>query len=98
MGRQSDGGLCWEEALRLNLKYEPARESLDMLENRENLKQKVESLNKLDFKIYSKEVFTKITKEQRSQREEEGVVVRYIIVKLTCSLRTKTPDFSLCSL
>jgi len=48
-GNIDDARLCWEEALKLNPKYEPARESLTMLEDRENLKQKIEALNKLDF-------------------------------------------------
>jgi tetratricopeptide (TPR) repeat protein len=48
-GNLDDARLCWEEALKLNPKYEPARESLDMLNNRENIKQKVEDLYKLDF-------------------------------------------------
>jgi len=48
-GNLDDARLCWEEALKLNPKYDPARESLDMLNNRENLKQKIEDLYKLDF-------------------------------------------------
>ena len=48
-GNMDDARLCWEEALQLNPKYDPARESLDMLESREGLKQKIEDLYKLDF-------------------------------------------------
>jgi len=48
-GNLDDARLCWEEALQLNPKYDPARESLDMLESREGLKQKIEDLYKLDF-------------------------------------------------
>jgi tetratricopeptide (TPR) repeat protein len=48
-GNLDDARLCWQEALKLNPKYEPARESLDMLEDREGLKQRIEDLYKLDF-------------------------------------------------
>jgi len=48
-GKLDDAKLCWEEALKLNPKYEPARESLDMLETREDLRQRIEDLYKLDF-------------------------------------------------
>jgi len=48
-GKLDDAKVCWEEALKLNPKYEPARESLDMLVTREDLKQKIEDLYKLDF-------------------------------------------------
>jgi len=48
-GKLEDAKLCWEEALKLNPKYEPARERLDMLETRENLKQKIEDLYRLEF-------------------------------------------------
>jgi hypothetical protein len=41
--------LCWEEALRLNPRYAPARESLDMLLNREDLTRRIEDLYRLDF-------------------------------------------------
>jgi len=48
-GNFDDAKLCWEEALKLNPKFDPAKESLAMLEDREGLKQKVEDLFKLDF-------------------------------------------------
>jgi tetratricopeptide (TPR) repeat protein len=48
-GNISDARLCWEEALRLDPKYEPAKESLAMLEDREGLTQRIEDLYKLDF-------------------------------------------------
>ncbi|GBU28920.1 hypothetical protein R84B8_02482 [Treponema sp. R8-4-B8] len=48
-GNLDDAKLCWEEALKLNPKYEPARESLEMLETREDLRQRIEDLYKLDF-------------------------------------------------
>jgi len=48
-GNLDEARVYWEEALKLNPKYDPARESLDMLENREGIKQKIEDLNKLDF-------------------------------------------------
>lgn len=48
-GNYADARLCWEEALRLNPRYAPARESLTMLENRERLAQRVEDLQRLDF-------------------------------------------------
>ena len=44
-----DARLCWEEALRLDPKLEPARESLQMLEDREGLIQRIEDLYYLDF-------------------------------------------------
>ncbi|MCL2185167.1 MAG: UPF0164 family protein [Treponema sp.] len=48
-GNIDDARKCWEEALRLNPKYEPAQESLDMLNDRENLTQRIEDLYRLDF-------------------------------------------------
>jgi len=48
-GKLDEAKTCWEEALKLNPKYDPARESLDMLEKREDLKQRIEDLNKLNF-------------------------------------------------
>jgi len=47
-GKLDDAKLCWEEALKLDPKYEPARESLNMLETREDLRQRIEELYKLD--------------------------------------------------
>jgi tetratricopeptide (TPR) repeat protein len=48
-GNIEDARLCWEEALRLNPRYDPARESLAMLEERENLTRRVENIQRLDF-------------------------------------------------
>ncbi|MDR0319917.1 MAG: UPF0164 family protein [Treponema sp.] len=48
-GNIADAKLCWEEALRLDPTYNPARESLEMLEDSENLNQRIEDLYKLDF-------------------------------------------------
>jgi hypothetical protein len=48
-GNYADARLCWEEALRLNPKYEPAQECLDMLNDRDELKQRIEDLYRLDF-------------------------------------------------
>jgi len=48
MGNYADARVCWEEALRLDPKYEPARESLDMLNSREGLTERIEELYKLD--------------------------------------------------
>ena len=44
-----DARLCWEEALRLSPKYEPAREALEMLEKRQGLVERVDELIYLDF-------------------------------------------------
>jgi len=48
-GNYTDARLCWEEVLRLNPRYDPAIESLAMLNDREGLTQRVEDLYKLDF-------------------------------------------------
>jgi len=48
-GKYSDARICWQEALKLDPKFEPAREGLDMLESRQELQDKVEDLFKLDF-------------------------------------------------
>jgi len=48
-GNFADARLCWEEALRLNPRYDPAKESLAMLNNREDLTQRVEDLYRLEF-------------------------------------------------
>ncbi|MCL2442257.1 MAG: UPF0164 family protein [Treponema sp.] len=48
-GNYIDARLCWEEALRLNPRYDPAIESLAMLNDREGLTQRVEDLYRLDF-------------------------------------------------
>jgi len=48
-GNFADAKLCWEEALRLNPRYEPAKESLEMLVRREDLNQQIEDLYRLAF-------------------------------------------------
>jgi len=48
-GNLEDAKKCWEEALRMNPKYEPAKESLAMLEDREKLRERIEDLYRLDF-------------------------------------------------
>jgi len=47
-GNYADARVCWEEALRLDPKYEPARESLNMLDSREGLTERIEELYRLD--------------------------------------------------
>jgi tetratricopeptide (TPR) repeat protein len=49
VGNFADARVCWEEALRLDPKYEPARESLNMLNSREDLNERIQDLNRLDF-------------------------------------------------
>jgi len=49
LGNYTNARLYWEEALRLDPKYEPARESLDTLNNREGLTNRIEDLYRLDF-------------------------------------------------
>jgi hypothetical protein len=46
-GNFADAKLCWEEALRINPRYDPARESLAMLINREELNQRVEDMYRM---------------------------------------------------
>jgi len=48
-GNYDDARLCWQEALRINPRYDPAKESLDMLNSREDLTQRIEDLYRLDF-------------------------------------------------
>jgi tetratricopeptide (TPR) repeat protein len=48
-GNLVDARLCWEEALRLNPRFEPAIESLAMLEEREAILQRVEELYRFGF-------------------------------------------------
>ena len=48
-GNFADARLCWEEALRLDPRFDPAKESLDMLNNREGLTRRIEDLYSLDF-------------------------------------------------
>jgi tetratricopeptide (TPR) repeat protein len=47
-GNLEDARYCWEEALRLDPKYDPARQSLAMLVNREDLIQRIDELFRLD--------------------------------------------------
>jgi hypothetical protein len=48
-GNVPDARRCWEEALRLDPGFEPAKESLDMLNAREDLDKRVGDLYRLDF-------------------------------------------------
>jgi len=48
-GNKEDARRCWEEALRLNPRYEPAKEGIAMLEDRQGLNERIEELYKLDF-------------------------------------------------
>jgi len=48
-GKFYDARLCWEEALRINPRYDPAIESLDMLNNRDELTKRIEDLYRLEF-------------------------------------------------
>jgi tetratricopeptide (TPR) repeat protein len=48
-GNIEDARFCWEEVLRLDPKFTPARESLAMLENREALIKRIDDLYSLDF-------------------------------------------------
>jgi len=48
-GSIEDARICWEEALRINPRFDPAKESLAMLEEREDLTQRIEDLYRLDF-------------------------------------------------
>jgi len=48
-GNFYDARLCWEEALRLNPIFEPAKESLIMLDSREAITRQIEELYRLDF-------------------------------------------------
>ncbi|MCL2801785.1 MAG: UPF0164 family protein [Treponema sp.] len=47
-GNHEDARLCWEEALRIDPRYDPAREGLAMMDDRETLIQRVDDLYKLD--------------------------------------------------
>ncbi|MCL2440731.1 MAG: UPF0164 family protein [Treponema sp.] len=47
-GNLEDARLCWEEALRIDSRFDPAKESLAMLEDREGLTERVENLYRLD--------------------------------------------------
>jgi len=48
-GNYADAKLCWEEALRIDPRYDPAKESLAMMNNREELTKRIDDLNRLDF-------------------------------------------------
>jgi len=48
-GNFDDARLCWEEALRIDPKFDPAKESLASLINREELNRRIDDLNRLDF-------------------------------------------------
>lgn len=49
LGNIDDAIACWEEALRLDPGFDPAKEGLAMLEDREDLIQRIEDLFRLDF-------------------------------------------------
>jgi hypothetical protein len=48
-GAYSDAEYYWNEALRLNPKFEPARESLNTLRNAREIQKKIDDLQRLDF-------------------------------------------------
>ena len=48
-GNYDDAKLCWEEALRLNPRYEPAKEGLATMEDRRGLHERIEELYKFEF-------------------------------------------------
>jgi tetratricopeptide (TPR) repeat protein len=48
-GRYAEAESKWEEALRLDPRYDPARESLEMLRRRELIEQRIEELQRLHF-------------------------------------------------
>ena len=48
-GNIDDARVCWQEALRLDPRYDPAKDALQMLEEREGLTQRIEDLYRLDF-------------------------------------------------
>jgi len=47
-GNFADARLCWEEALRIDPQYEPAKDSLNMLNNREGLTNRIKEMYSLD--------------------------------------------------
>jgi tetratricopeptide (TPR) repeat protein len=47
-GNYADARICWEEALRHDPKYDPAKESLNMLNEREKLDKRIDDLFRLD--------------------------------------------------
>jgi hypothetical protein len=48
-GNYTDAKYCWQEALKMDPKFEPAKEGLNMLNSRQDLQDRVEDLFKLDF-------------------------------------------------
>jgi len=48
-GKFADARLCWEEAVRLSPRYDPAIEALAMMNERGSLIQKIDDLQRLDF-------------------------------------------------
>jgi tetratricopeptide (TPR) repeat protein len=49
LGKYAEARACWQEAIRLDPKFEPAQEGLDMLNSRQDLQERVEDLFRLDF-------------------------------------------------
>ena len=47
-GNAADARYCWEEALRINPRYQPAIESLAIMNARENIMQRVDDMQRLD--------------------------------------------------
>jgi tetratricopeptide (TPR) repeat protein len=47
-GNFTDARICWEEVIRINPRYDPAIESLEMLNSRENINQQINNLFRLD--------------------------------------------------
>jgi hypothetical protein len=48
-GNNADARTCWEEVLRIDPAFTPAKEALAMLENREDVSRRMEDLLRLDF-------------------------------------------------
>ena len=48
-GNFADARLCWEEALRLNPGFDPAREAVAMMDEREGIIRRIDDLQRLDF-------------------------------------------------
>ena len=48
-GKYSDAKYCWQEALKIDPKFDPAQEGIKMLNSRQELQERVEDLFKLDF-------------------------------------------------
>jgi len=49
VGKYEEAKICFREALRINPRFDPARESLAMLTDREDLTQRIEDLYRLNF-------------------------------------------------